>query len=126
MSLGRSIKLSTCSIGTRSDSTQALGWMRRSMTLQRMVWIVIRTESRLKSSGTTRTHSFDRDLNNFRLLFELRAIDAGVIITRCDQLQTIFKRLGRGHSYGASTTHMSKLLPRLGGGAGGGFPVLVF
>lgn len=69
---------------------------------------------------------FDRDLNNFRLLFELRAIDAGVIITRCDELQTIFKRLGRGHSYGASTTHMSKLLPRLEGGAGGGCPVLVF
>jgi hypothetical protein len=69
---------------------------------------------------------FDRDLNNFRLLFELRAIDAGVIITRCDELQTIFKRLGRGHSYGASTTHMSKLLPRLEGGAGGGCPVLTF
>jgi hypothetical protein len=25
---------------------------------------------------------FDRDLNNFRLLFELRVIDVGVIITR--------------------------------------------
>jgi hypothetical protein len=60
------------------------------------------------------------------LLFELRAISVGVIITRCDELQTIFDGLGRGHSYGASTTHMSKLLPRIQGGAGGGCPLLVF
>jgi N6-adenosine-specific RNA methylase IME4 len=39
---------------------------------------------------------YDRDLNNFRLLFELRAIDAGVIITRCTELQQIFNKLGRG------------------------------
>lgn len=69
---------------------------------------------------------YDRDLNNFRLLFELRAIDAGVIITRCDELQSIFKSLGRGTSYGASTTHMSRLLPRVEGGGGGGCPILVF
>lgn len=69
---------------------------------------------------------FDRDLNNFRLLFDLRAISVGVIITRCDELQEIFKDLGRGPSYGASTTHMSKLLPRIEGGSGAGCPLLVF
>jgi hypothetical protein len=69
---------------------------------------------------------FDRDLNNFRLLFDLRAISVGVIITRCDHLQEIFDGLGRGSSYGASTTHMSKLLPRIEGGSGGGCPILVF
>lgn len=69
---------------------------------------------------------FDRDLNNFRLLFELRALSVGVIVTRCDELQSIFNRLGKGKSYGNSTTHMSKLLPRLNGGGGGGCPVLVF
>lgn len=69
---------------------------------------------------------FDRDLNNFRLLFELRAISVGVIITRCDHLQEIFKELGRGGAYGASTTHMSKLLPKIEGGGGGGCPLLVF
>ena len=68
---------------------------------------------------------FDRDLNNFRLLFELRAVSVGVIITRCDELQKIFDELGRGTSYGMSTTHMSKLLPKLEGGGGGGCPVLV-
>jgi hypothetical protein len=69
---------------------------------------------------------YDRDLNNFRLLFELRALSVGVIVTRCDNLQTIFNALGKGKSYGNSTTHMSKLLPRLNGGGGGGCPVLVF
>lgn len=69
---------------------------------------------------------FDRDLNNFRLLFDLRALSVGVIVTRTDDLQEIFDSLGRGKSYGNSTTHMSKLLPRLEGGSGGGCPVLVF
>ena len=69
---------------------------------------------------------YDRDLNNFRLLFELRAIDVGLIVTRCDELQDIFDDLGRGPSYGSSTTHMAKLLPRIEGGGGGGCPVVVF
>lgn len=68
---------------------------------------------------------YDRDLNNFRLLFDLRVISVGVIVTRCDELQTIFDRLGKGKSYGNSTTHMSKLLPRIEGGGGGGCPILV-
>lgn len=69
---------------------------------------------------------YDRDLNNFRLLFDLRAVSVGVIITRCDELQEIFDGLGRGESFGPSTTHMSKLLPRIYGGSGGGCPILVF
>ena len=67
---------------------------------------------------------FDRDLNNFRLLFELRAISVGIIITRSDELQNIFDDLGRGQSYRASTTHMGKLIPRINGGGGGGCPIL--
>lgn len=69
---------------------------------------------------------FDRDLNNFRLLFDLRAISTGIIITRCDELQDIFDSLGRGKSYGTSTTHMSRLIPRIEGGGGAGCPILVF
>lgn len=68
---------------------------------------------------------YDRDLNNFRLLFDLRAISVGIIVTRGDELQEIFKDLGRGSSYGNSTTHMSKLLPRIQGGSGAGCPVIV-
>jgi Restriction endonuclease BglII len=69
---------------------------------------------------------YDRDLNNFRLLFDLQVIDVGIIITRCSELQAIFNSLGKGSSYGASTTHMNKLLPRLKGGSGGGCPIVVF
>ncbi|HEX4135366.1 MAG TPA: BglII/BstYI family type II restriction endonuclease [Bryobacteraceae bacterium] len=74
---------------------------------------------------------FDRDLNNFRLLFDLRAISVGIIITRTDELQNVFDGLydakGRciGPKYGPSTTHMGKLLPRIQGGGGGGCPILV-
>ena len=69
---------------------------------------------------------YDRDLNNFRLLFDLRAISVGVIITRSDELQEIFNDLGRCQSFGASTTHMSRLIPRIEGGSGAGCPLLVF
>jgi hypothetical protein len=69
---------------------------------------------------------FDRDLNNFRLLFDLRAISVGVIITKSDELRDIFEGLGIWSKYGTSTTWMGKLLPRLEGGGGGGCPVLVF
>ena len=71
---------------------------------------------------------FDRDLNNFRLLFDLRVIDVGVIVTRASNLQAIFRSLGTqvANKYGASTTHMDKLLPRLEGGGGGGCPILAF
>lgn len=69
---------------------------------------------------------FDRDLNNFRLLFDLRAISIGIIITRCTELQKIFNSIGKSSSYGASTTHIAKLLTRIEGGGGGGCPILVF
>ena len=69
---------------------------------------------------------FDRDLNNFRLLFDLRAVSVGVIVTRSDALQEIFKGLGRGSSYGMATTHMGKLIPKIEGGGAAGCPLLVF
>jgi len=69
---------------------------------------------------------FDRDLNNFRLLFDLRVISVGVIITRSSNLQDLFDDLGKGKSYGNSTTHWNKLIPRLEGGSGGGCPVIAF
>jgi hypothetical protein len=73
-----------------------------------------------------KTEFYDRDLNNFRLLFELRAVNVGVIITRCDELQAIFDQLGRGSSYGPTTTILSKLVRKMEGGSGGGCPILAF
>lgn len=69
---------------------------------------------------------FDRDLNNFRLLFDLRAIDVGLIITKSDELSEIFQELDAWDKYGWSTTWMRKLRPRMDGGGGGGCPILVF
>jgi Restriction endonuclease BglII len=70
---------------------------------------------------------FDRDLNNFRLLYDLRVIDVGVIVTRATELEDILKASGRtATTYGKSTTHTDKLLPKIKGGGAGGCPVLVF
>lgn len=71
---------------------------------------------------------YDRDLTTFRLLFEINVLSVGVIITRGDDLQAIFDKIGKatGNKYGGSTTHMSKLAPRLNNRSAGGCPVLAF
>jgi hypothetical protein len=69
---------------------------------------------------------YDRDLNNFRLLHELDVISVGIIVTRADELQGLFNELGRGASYGASTTRVGKLLPKIMGGGAAETPLLVF
>ena len=69
---------------------------------------------------------FDRDLTNFRLLYDLNVLSVGVIITRTSELQQIFNSLGRGSSFGASTTHMGKLIPKMNNRAPGGRPILGF
>jgi len=72
-----------------------------------------------------KTEFYDRDLNNFRLLRELRVLSVGVIITRLTELQHLFDELGKGDSYGNSTTHWDKLMPKVDGGAAGGCPLLL-
>jgi len=72
-----------------------------------------------------KTEFYDRDLNNFRLLRGLRVLSVGVIITRLTELQTIFDKLRRGSSYGNSTTHWDKLIPKVDGGGAGGCPLLL-
>lgn len=68
---------------------------------------------------------YDRDLTNFRLLRNLGVLSVGVIITRLSELQAVFNKIGRGKSYGNSTTHWDKLSTRLNNGTAGGCPVLV-
>lgn len=69
---------------------------------------------------------FDRDLNNFRLLFDLRTISVGIIVTRSTELHGLFAEIGKkiSHKYGMTTTHMERLRPRIEGGGGGGCPIL--
>lgn len=86
----------------------------------------VKSKVALEIEWSNKDPFFDRDLNNFRLLFELGAISVGVIITKTDELAAVFKDLGVWSKYGTSTTWMSKLLPRINGGGGGGCPILVF
>ncbi len=70
---------------------------------------------------------FDRDLNNFRLLFDLRVVGVGVIITRGEDVRDLAVGLGRSPgTYAATTTRWSTLVPRMEGGGGGGCPLLAF
>lgn len=72
-----------------------------------------------------KTEFYDRDLNNFRLLRQLHVLSVGVLITRASELQEIFDDLGKGASYGNSTTHWNKLIPKVDGGGAGGCPLLM-
>lgn len=72
-----------------------------------------------------KTEFYDRDLNNFRLLWEMRVLAVGVIITRLSELQRLFDQLGKGQSYGNSTTHWDKLIPKVESGGAGGCPLVL-
>ena len=72
-----------------------------------------------------KTEVYDRDLNNFRLLWEMRVLSVGVIITRLSELQNLFDELKKGESYGNSTTHWDKLIPKVEAGGAGGCPLLL-
>jgi hypothetical protein len=78
----------------------------------------------LEVEWNNKSEFYDRNLNNFRLLFDLGVADVGVVITRCDEMQKVFNSLGKGRSYGSTTTILSKLKRKLDAGAGGGCPVL--
>ena len=72
-----------------------------------------------------KTEFYDRDLNNFRILRQLKVVSVGVIISRLWELQDVFDDLGKGSSYGNSTTHFNKLIPKVDGGGAGGCPLLL-
>lgn len=80
----------------------------------------------IETEWNNKTEFYDRDLTTFRLLFELNVLSVGVILTRASELQRIFDKLGKGSSYGPSTTHLSKLIPKMANRASGGCPVLAF
>lgn len=78
----------------------------------------------------SKDQTFDRDLLAMRTYFDCGLIDVGVIVTRSEELNEIFKSVkdSSGESlmkkYGASTTWMGKLLPRLNSRRNGGCPIL--
>jgi Restriction endonuclease BglII len=71
----------------------------------------------------SKDQTFDRDLYAFNAFFLSGALDAGVLVTRGQSLQTGLAKMGL-KKYGASTTWWGKLIYRLNAGRNGGCPVL--
>ena len=91
----------------------------------------------------SKDQTFDRDLYAMNAFFQSGAIDVGVLVTRSELLNDVFRNVGPSltkagaiemtkdgverptmSKYGASTTWMGKLIYRLNAGRNGGCPVL--
>ena len=72
----------------------------------------------------SKDQTFDRDLLAMRTYFDCGLIDVGVIVTRAEELNDIFRDMGIMAKYGASTTWMGKLKYRLDSRRNGGCPIL--
>ena len=72
----------------------------------------------------SKDQTFDRDLLAMRTYFDCGLIDVGVIVTRSKELNDVFREIGVLSKYGASTTWMGKLIPRLDSRRNGGCPIL--
>lgn len=72
----------------------------------------------------SKDQTFDRDLLAMRTYFDCGLVDVGVIVTRSEELNDIFRANGVMAKYGASTTWMGKLLYRLKSRRNGGCPIL--
>jgi len=83
----------------------------------------------------SKDQTFDRDLLAMRTYYDCDIISAGIIITRSEELNDVFRTVydfdskdGRWkpilRKYGASTTWIGKLLPRLDSKRNGGCPIL--
>lgn len=78
----------------------------------------------------SKDQTFDRDLLAMRTYFDCGLVEVGIIVTRSEELNDIFKNVTgeNGKSliakYGASTTWMGKLEYRLKSRRNGGCPIL--
>jgi len=81
----------------------------------------------------SKDQTFDRDLLAMRTYYDCDIISVGIIITRSEALNDVFRTIydyDNGQwkpilrKYGASTTWMGKLLPRLDSRRNGGCPIL--
>ncbi|MFZ5629328.1 MAG: BglII/BstYI family type II restriction endonuclease [Spirochaetota bacterium] len=131
-----------------SDILRPMGWAERQLNAKLIVdgqeistdthkidYIKGRVAFDLEWNSKDQT--FDRDLYAFRAFFEYDRISLGILVTRSNELDPWFEQLGTYRDkhgvqrkykdkFGASTTHMGKLLSRIESGRGGGCPILVF
>lgn len=87
----------------------------------------VKNEVAVDMEWNSKDQTFDRDLYAFRTFYECGVIKCGVIITRSEKLNPVFEKLGEEvkKKYGASTTWMGKLLPRIQARRHGGCPLFV-
>lgn len=129
-----------------SDILRPLGWNERNLLAELSVYEVkgknktfcntvshgshkvdfIKNRVAFDLEWNSKDQTFDRDLYAFRAFFDYNSISVGVLVTRSNTLDPVFKELRIMAKYGASTTQMNKLLPRLEAGRSGGCPILVF
>jgi hypothetical protein len=111
------------------SSLYARGWREEAFEMAPHIGGAVARVDCFKSGVAVEVHwygkemAFDRTLNNFRVLFDLGLIEVGVIVTRCDGLQSIFRETGR-YQMAAGTTRIGSLLPKIEAGFAGGCPVL--
>lgn len=84
----------------------------------------VKSRVALDVEWNSKDQTFDRDLFAMRTYYECDIISVGIIITRSESLNPLFKELGIMTKYGASTTWMGKLIPRLDSRRHGGCPLL--
>lgn len=78
----------------------------------------------------SKDQTFDRDLLAMRTYFDCGLIDVGIIVTRSEELNDVFREITDDQGvpllrkYGASTTWMGKLTYRLDSRRNGGCPIL--
>ena len=78
----------------------------------------------LDMEWNSKDQTFDRDLFAMRTYYDCDIISVGIIVTRSGELNHLFRKGGVLAKYGASTTWMGKLLPRLNSRRHGGCPIL--
>jgi hypothetical protein len=120
-----------------SKILRPLGWQEAQMQAESVIdGTVIRSDTHkvdyikgrvaFDLEWNSKDQTFDRDLFAFRTFHDNGRISVGVLLTRSAELNPIFDALGQKGKYGASTTWMGKLLPRVIAGRGGSCPILVF
>jgi hypothetical protein len=85
----------------------------------------VKNKIALDMEWNSKDQTFDRDLYAMRTFYECGIIACGIIITRSESLNGVFKRLNIMKKYGASTTWMGKLIPRINSRRHGGCPLFI-
>lgn len=131
-----------------SDILRPLGWEEKQLHAKVVVddheishdthWVdYLKGRVAFDLEWNSKDQTYDRDLYAFKSFFDYDKISVAILVTRSTDLNYYFSELGTYFAtdgterkymakYGASTTQMGKLLPRLEAGRNGGCPILVF